>query len=204
MVAENKKIKYCYREVEFVKEGYIAVVFVKAINGNEEFTNPMQMVYTNLKELGKDVKKLKKDLKNQKKDPIDIYGALVIKIKFHRTSPLRKEFWQTESDIKLDNMYRIKQYFKMLKNFGKLYQIMIMPHHFDIEKKVWTLTNWLPVLSTITDEELGKIAIMSTTTQVDVSAKSMALYSIEWIKGYDIVLGELIEKNKEDLNQELN
>jgi len=203
-VTENKKIKYCYREVGFIKEGYIASVFVKAINGDEEFVNPMLAVYKNLKELGKDLKNLKKDLKNQKKDPIDIYGALVIKINFHRTSPLRKEFWQTESDIKLDNMYRIKQYFKMLKNFGKLYQIMVMPHHYDIEKKEWTLTNWLPVLSTITDEELGKIAIMSTTTQVDVSAKSMALYSIEWIKGYDIVLGELIEKNKEGLNQELN
>lgn len=203
-MTENKKIKYCYREVGFIKEGYIASVFVKAINGDEEFVNPMLAVYKNLKELGKDLKNLKKDLKNQKKDPIDIYGALVIKIKFHRTSPLRKEFWQTESDIKLDNMYRIKQYFKMLKNFGKLYQIMVMPHHYDIEKKAWTLTNWLPVLSTITDEELGKIAIMSTTTQVDVSAKSMALYSIEWIKGYDIVLGELIEKNKEGLNQELN
>lgn len=202
-MTENKKIKYCYREVDFYRDGFIALVFAKVINGDAEFIYSMTPVYKNIKELAKDLKKFKKEMKDQK-DPVDIYGSIVIKIKFCRTSPLKKEFWTTESEINLNHVYQSKQYMEVLKNEGKLYKIMVMPHHYDIEKKAWTLTNWLPVLSTITDEELGKIAIMSTTTQVDVSAKSMALYSIEWIKGYDIVLGELIEKNKEGLNQELN
>ena len=49
-----------------------------------------------------------------------------------------------------------------------------MPYQYEVKKKNWVLSNWLPVLATITDEELGKIAVMSTKTQVDPSAKEMA------------------------------
>ena len=203
-MAKNKKGDFCFREVEFYKEGYISVAFWRAKNGSEQLFHPMTTVYRDLKELGMELKMLKKDFKKQKNDPVDIYGALAIKIKFNRTSPLKKEFWETESDMKLDNMYRIKQYLIMLENFGKLYQIMVMPYHFNVKKKEWILTNWLPVLLTITDEELGKIAIMSSGTQVDISAKSMALYTIEWIKGFDIINEELIEKPDKIDSEEVN
>lgn len=200
----DKKNKFCFREVDFYKEGYVAVAFWRAENGTEKLFHPMTTVYKDLKELGMELKMLKKDFKNQKNDPIDVYGALVIKIKFNRTSPLKKEFWETDSVMKLDNMYRIKQYLKMLENYGKLYQIMVMPYYYEVKNKEWTLTNWLPVLSTITDEELGKIAIMSSDTQVDSSAKSMALYAIEWIKGFDIINEELIEKPDKIESEEVN
>ncbi len=203
-MAEIEKTKYCYREVDFYRDGFIAVVFVRAMDGNEQMIHAMMAVYKNLKDLGKELKKLKEDMKNQKKDPMDIYGSIVIKIKFCRTSPLKKEFWTTEAEINLNHVYQSKQYMEVLKNEGKLYKIMVMPHHYDVVKKEWMLTNWLPVLSTITDEELGKIATMSNQTQVDQSAKNMALYDIEWVKGFDMVNEELIEKPNKIGNQEVN
>lgn len=199
----DKKNKFCFREVDFYKEGYIAVLLM---NGNDEkkFLYPMLTVYKDLKALGKEVKDLKKHFKNRKPDPVDVYGALVIKIKFKRLSPLKKEFWETKSDMTLDNTYRMKQYLKMLNDGQKLYQIMVMPRHYEIKKKKWILTNWLPVLLGITDEELGKIAVMSSGTEVDISAKNMGLYTIEWIKGFDITNEELIEYPNNTENNEFN
>lgn len=73
---------------------------------------------------------------------------------------------------------------------------MVLPYHYEVKNKKWVLSNWLPVLATTTDEELGKIAVMSTTTQVDSSAKDMGLYSIEWVKGVDVDTWELVENEE--------
>ena len=199
----DKKKKFCFREVDFYKEGYIAVLL---INGDDEkkFLYPMLTVYKDLKALVKEVKDFKKHFKNRKPDLVDVYGALVIKIKFNRPSPLKKEFWETKSDMTLDNTYRMKQYLKMLNDGQKLYQIIVMPRHFEIKKKKWILTNLLPVLLSITDEELGKIAVMSSGTEVDISAKNMGLYTIEWVKGFDITNEELIEYPNNTENNEFN
>jgi len=188
--------KYCYRKVNFPIDGYVAAVFWKSTDGEANLLHIMLPIYKNLKVVGKELRFFKKDMKNQK-DSIEIYGALVVKIKFKRTSPLKKECWVTESETSLDYIYRTKQYVNVLKDENKLYQIMVMPACFDTKKRKWFLTNWLPVLPTVTDEELIKIAIMSTKTQVDPSAKDMALYTIEWIKGFDIDSGELFERESE-------
>ena len=50
LVAENEKTKYCYREVDFYRDGFIAVVFVRAMDGNEQMIHAMMAVYKNLKE----------------------------------------------------------------------------------------------------------------------------------------------------------
>ena len=98
----------------------------------------------------------------------------------------------------LDDLYRVRQYLKMFDNGGeKLYKIMVMPAFYDVKKKKWTLTNWLPVKFNITDEDLAKIAIMSDEIQVDNSAKNMALYTIEWVKGFDLDTGNFIKSKKE-------
>lgn len=191
----DKKEKYCYREVEFCPEGYIGGVFIEEDDG-KKMLYVLRRVNKDLKSAKKEILKLKKDFKNQKKDPANVYGGLIIKIKFKRTSPLKKEFWETDSDINLDNFYRFRQYMEVLGGKENLYQIMVMPAFFDIKKNEWLLTNWLPVLTTTTDEELGKIAIMSPETQVDISAKNMALYTIEWVKGLYVETGEIVEKEK--------
>lgn len=192
----DKKEKYCYREVDFYPEGYIGGVFIEEDDG-KKMLFILRHVNKDLKSAKKELIKLKKDLKNQKKDPVNVYGGLIIKIKFKRTSPLKKEFWNIDSDINLDNMYRFRQYMEVLGGRENLYQIMVMPAFYNKKKKEWLLTNWLPVLATTTDEELGKIAIMSSETQVDISAKNMALYTIEWVKGLYVETGEMVEKEEE-------
>ena len=194
--------KYCYREVEFYPEGYISGAFIEEDDG-KKMLFVLRRVNRDLESAKKEILKLKKDLKNQKKDPANVYGGLIIKIKFKRTSPLKKEFWNIDSDINLDNMYRFRQYMEVLGGRENLYQIMVMPAFYNKKKKEWLLTNWLPVLATTTDEELGKIAIMSPETQVDISAKNMALYTIEWVKGLYVETGEMAEK-EEEKNVEYN
>jgi len=87
----------------------------------------------------------------------------------------------------------MKQYIKMFKDGEKFYEIMVMPAFYDAKKKEWLMTNWLPVIKNISDEELGKIAVMSNTTQVDDSAKNMGLYTIEWVKGLYVETWELVD-----------
>ena len=192
--------KFCYRKVDFYNEAYIGGVFIRSINNEENrFMYILEEVHKDIKPLLKIIKRFKKDFKENKKNPADVYGALILKIKFNRISPLKKEFWikKTKEEMVLDQNYRLRQYIKMFDNDRQgLYQIMVMPYHYETKKKKWILSNWLPVLSTITDEELGKIAVMSTSTQVDPSAKDMALYSIEWVKGLDVEAWELVENEK--------
>lgn len=192
-----KNKKFCYRKVDFYNEAYIGGVFIKSVNNEENrFMYILEGVHEDTKSLFKIIKRFKKDFKNSKKSPADIYGAIIFKLKFSRTAPLKKEFWttNTKEGMELDQNYRLRQYIRMFDD-GKqnLYQIMIMPYQYEVKKKNWVLSNWLPVLSNISDEELAKIAVMSTRTQVDPSAKEMALYSIEWVKGLDVDTEELVE-----------
>jgi len=191
-VIESKK-KYCYREVDFYKEAYIGVLFLKEDRG-EKYIYPLNLIYQNKKKLITKLKRLKSEIDKDKKNESEVYGAMVMKIKLKRTSPLNKEFWETKAEIVLDKTYRVKQYLKMFSDGEKLYEIMVLPAFYDKKKNGWLLTNWLPVIRNITDEELGKIAVMSGETQVDSSAKNMALYTIEWVKGVDVETWELVEK----------
>lgn len=194
--------KYCYRKVDFHKEAYIGGVFIRSENNEEKkFIYMLEEVHKELKTLIKNIKRFKKDFRENKENPAEVYGAIILKIRFNRTAPLKKEFWLTETreGMELDQGYRVRQYIKMFDNDRQgLYQIMVMPYHYEVKKKKWILSNWLPVLSTITDEELGKIAVMSTKTQVDPSAKYMALYTVEWVKGYDVDEDKLVENEKKN------
>ena len=184
--------KYCYREVDFYKEAYIGILFLKG-DENKRLLFVLGLIYENKKVLIKKIKQLKQLVDEDKETVGEVYAAAVVKIKFNRTSPLKKEFWETKTEIVLDKTYRTKQYLKMFNDGEKFYEIMVMPGFYNVKKKEWLLTNWLPVGQNITDEELGKIAVMSTETQVDMSAKNMALYKIEWIKGLYVETWELVE-----------
>jgi len=193
----NEAKKYCYRKVDFYKEGYVGMLFLRG-EGEERFLFPLDLIYQSKKPLINKLKDLKRSVDRDKKNSNEVYGALVMKIKFEKTSPLKKEFWTTEikKEMVLNRFYRTKQYLKMFKDGEKFYEIMVLPAHYDIKKKEWWLINWLPVRKNITDEELGKIAVMSEETQVDCSAKHMALYTIEWVKGLYVETWELVEDRK--------
>jgi hypothetical protein len=184
--------KYCYREVEFYKEAYIGMFFLKD-DGDKRLLFVLDLIYQNKKILINKLKKFKKWINEDKTSEFEVYAAGVIKIKFNRTSPLKKEFWKTDAEMVLDSTYRMKQYIKMFKDGEKFYEIMVMPAFYDAKKKEWLMTNWLPVIKNISDEELGKIAVMSNTTQVDDSAKNMGLYTIEWVKGLYVETWELVD-----------
>lgn len=189
--------------MDFYKEAYIGVLFLKEDRG-EKYIYPLNLIYQNKKKLISKLKRLKSEINKDKKNESEVYGAMVMKIKLNRTSPLKKEFWETKAEIVLDKTYRVRQYLKMFSDGEKFYEIMIMPAFYNKKGKEWWLINWLPVIRNITDEELAKIAVMSGETQVDSSAKNMALYTIEWIRGLDIVNQEFIEVPSKINNEEVN
>jgi hypothetical protein len=204
----NKNKKFCYRKVDFYETAYMGVFLTKGKeDNNKKMIWPLEPIYKELGSIKKEIMEIKLDQDKIKKNRFEIFGGIIIKIRFNRKSPLKKEFWttKTKEGMALDYFYRMKQYLKMFDNGGeRLYKIMVMPAFYDVKKKKWTLTNWLPVNLNITDEELGKIAIMSNKTQVDISAKNMALYKIEWIKGFDLDTGKFVKSQKEIDLEEAN
>lgn len=104
--------KYCYREVEFYKEAYIGMLFLKG-DENKRLLFVLGLIYQNKKILINKLKQLKQSVSEDKTNEFEVYGAAVMKIKFNRTSPLKKEFWETETKegMILDNSYRITHIF---------------------------------------------------------------------------------------------
>jgi len=191
--------KYCYREVEFYKEAYIGMFFLKD-DGDKRLLFVLDLIYKNKKILINKLKELKQWVVEDKTNEFEVYAAAVMKIRFNRKSPLKKEFWENDAEMVLNKSYRIGQYLKMFKDGENFYEIMVLPAFYNVKNKKWLLINWLPVIKNISDEELGKIAIMSQETQVDMSAKNMAMYTIEWVKGLYVDTWELVENRGIDLS----
>lgn len=90
--------KFCYRKVDFPSEAYIGGVFIKSEKNEEKrFMYILEGVFDDIRPLLKVIKRFKKDFKESKKNPADVYGALIMKIRFNRTSPLKEEFWKIEA-----------------------------------------------------------------------------------------------------------
>lgn len=193
----DKIKKYCYRKVDFPKTAYAGFLFMKNKDGGEKrMLCPLTFIFEKQSFIEKRIKKLKLELNNYDKCQGEVYGALVMKIKFNRTSPLKKEFWTTNNDLSLDDGHKINEYVKILKNKWYFYKIMIVPVGYNVKNDKWFFVNWLPVKPTTTDDELAKIAIMSDI-EVYEPAKDMALYTIEWVKGFDTNIGEIVEKDND-------
>ena len=80
-------VKYCYREPDFPKDSFLALVFISG-GDNLKFLYPMMPLYPSLSVLRIEIENFKKKL--DKKKEITVYGVIAIKIKFARNYPLRK------------------------------------------------------------------------------------------------------------------
>ena len=94
---------FCYRKVDFYNEAFIGGVFIRAENNEENrFMYILEGVHEEIKPLLKTIKRFKKDFKESKKTPADVYGAIIFKIRFNRTSLLKKNSGQLKQKQKLN------------------------------------------------------------------------------------------------------
>lgn len=85
---------------------------------------------------------------------------------------------------------------KMMDDVYQFYNIIVLPAHYDVKKKKWNYINWIPILVTTDDKKLDELVRMSDQP-VDESAKNMGIYSIEYIKGFDLDTSKFVKSQKE-------
>lgn len=193
MVKKNKK--FCYREPDFPDSAYLGIIFVGDID-RSKFIQTLTKIYPSIKLLQSTIKKLKKDLFKLKDGPIYVNGVVIIKINFNKRFPLKKEYWDSGEIVPTDGMFKSKEYMKMMDDVYQFYNIMVLPAHYDVKKKKWNYINWIPILVTTDDKKLDELVRMSDQP-VDESAKNIAFYSIEFIRGFDLDTGKFVKSQKE-------
>ncbi len=199
---KKKNIKYCYREPDYPESAYLGVTFIST-NDGFKFIHPMMEMQLTLKALKTRINKFEKELTDKKNGPLSVYGVVVIKINFNKTFPLKKEYWIDTKDSPIKPDFRVKEYMKMLDDVYQFYNIMILPDHYDVKKKKWHYINWIPVLVTTDDKKFEELALISDEP-VDPSSKSIGIYSIEFVRGFDLDTLEFVKSQKEIDLEEAN
>ena len=184
--------KYCYIEPDFPKKIYIALAFIKT--KESALLYPLFEIFYDLKKLSAKMKKLKKKVEKKNEDT-DVYGGMVLTLKYHHNFPLKKEYWQVPHSPNLNKDIRTMAFLEMFKDAYQFYWVLITPVFFDIKTKTWKFTSWLPVLITSTDKQIGAL-IKSSDQSVDYKAKSIGLYSVVKMQGLTIESGKLNEPNE--------
>lgn len=106
MTTKNKK--YCFRDSDFPQNGYVAIVYTKT-NDGFRFFYPLQTFFISTNFLRDEVKLFKQKIEGEGK--MKIHGVIVVKIKFNKTFPLKKEYWNTDKKSPLETDFRIKKIF---------------------------------------------------------------------------------------------
>lgn len=185
---KNNK-RYCYLEPVFPKNIFIAFVFLKL--GDNTVLYPLFETFSNLKKLGTTLKTLKREI--EKKNPdTDAYGGLVVTLEYDHNFPLKKEYWEPSKNPNYNKDIRMMAFLEMLKGPYPFFWVLITPQSFDDKTKTWKLTSWLPVRITSTDEQIETL-IKSSDQSVEEKAKSIGIYSVVKVQGFDIEKGKLVE-----------
>lgn len=199
----NKKDKrYCYREPDWPDTAYVGIMFVGGVEGLR-FIQVLIEIYPTVKSLQNKIKKIKKDLLKLKEGPIYVSGVVIIKINFKKRFPLKTEYWNSSEIVPTNDMFRSKEYMKMMNNVYQFYNIMVLPAHYDVKKKEWNYINWIPILVTADDKKLEELSMISDQP-VDSTAKSIGIYSIEFVRGFDLDTCEFVKSQKEVDLEEAN
>lgn len=193
--------KYCYRTPSFPPEAYIGLTFIENREGHQ-LLYPLSQIYLDIKSTHKSIVNLKKELQDEQK--ATIFSAMILKIKFHKTFPLRAEHWTYAPDADRFNSFtRGTYYLKMLNDVRQFYQIIVLPNHYNVKKNKWDFVNWIPILITAATDYIDGL-IMDSDQGVEISADSMGFYIIESIRGLDIETGLLIEPTLAATKTEFN
>lgn len=181
--------KYCYLEPNFPKNIFIAFVFLRF----EEKTllYPLFETFSDLKKLGSTLKILKKGIE-KKNEGTEAYGGLVVTLEHDHDFPLKKEYWNPSENINANKDIRMMAFIDMLKGPYSFFRVIITPQSYEAKTKSWKLTNWLPIRVTSTDEQIEAL-IKSSDQSVEEKAKSVAMYSVVKVQGFDIENGKLVE-----------
>jgi|GEM_PF-5941789 len=191
--------RYCYLDPPFPKNMYVTLAFFR-----EEglgLLYPLLETFASLKALTKGLRKLKRGIK--KKRDADIYGALVVYLEYDHSFPMKREYWDTPTTATLNPDTRTNAYMEMLKGAHPFYWVLITPQGYIAKTKSWVFTNWLPILISSTDKQIRAL-LKASNQAIEIKSKSIGMYKVMHVQGFDIEEGELIEPKQEDKPTEAN
>jgi len=179
--------KFCYLKPDFPKNIFIALIFLKS--ADKSLIYPLFETFSDLKKLKTTIKKLKHGLEKKNLDTV-AYAGIVVTLEYHHSFPLKKEYWEISDIPNLNQDIRMTAFLEMFKGPYQFFWVAITPQSYDNKTKKWSLTNWLPIRITSTDEQIESL-IKSSDQSVDESAKSIGMYSVVNVQGLDINSGKL-------------
>lgn len=182
-----KNKKFCYLDPEFPKNIFIALIFLKS--ADRSLIYPLFETFSNLNKLKSTIKKLKHGLEKNNEDTV-AYGGIVVTLEYHHNFPLKKEYWEISDNPNLNRDIRMEAFIELFKGPYQFFWVAITPQSYYSKTKKWSLSNWLPIRITSTDDQIEAL-IKSSDQSVDDCAKSIGLYSVLNVQGLDIESGKL-------------
>jgi len=192
--------KYCYLKPNFPKHIFIAFVFLKV--DDKTLLYPLFETFSELKKLGATLKKLKKEIEKKNNDT-NAYGGLVVELEYSHDFPLKKEYWEPSENPNSNKDIRMTAFIELLKGPYQFFWVLITPQSYDNKTKIWKMTSWLPVRITSTDEQIESL-IKSSDQSVENKAKSIGMYTVVKVQGFDINEETLVEPKNDSGLQEAN
>lgn len=190
---DKKNKKFCYIDVNFPKDILIAFAFFR-VDG-KSLIYPLYETFFDLKKISKSLKVIKKKIEGNNKG-VDVFAGLVVKLEYDHSFPLKKEYWDVSQNPNLNINTRVPAFLKMLNGPQPFFWVVLTPALYGKKTKTWELSNWLPIRITSTDEQIEGL-IKSSDQFVDSRSKSIGMYSVVKIQGFDFEKGELAKPSDE-------
>lgn len=196
----GKRINFQSVQIDYPKKLYFAAIWIFGKEKKDKMLYFIPKLHKNLTELRKHFRILVEGFNKKSEDRIALDYALVIRLKFIKNSPLKKEMW-TKNAYKLENLSQNLSYINMLekKDFYNIIVTPIIPKKgFKIEETLFFSA--FNALKSASDLEIEALMIGSDM-YVPPEAKNAGIYSMEEKFGYGIIDGKkFVNKEKTSVN----
>lgn len=173
--------KYCYKEIDFPKKGFIGYVY--ATNHNDiSLLYPLPNLYETPEEIAREATRIIK----VRKDLFIPPEVIIIPAIFKKLYRLKKEYWDNPAE-NYDVIQRSQSFLKPLKNYN-FYELLITPW---FQKKETIFSAGVCFTYGTGNQEIENF-MMKSSMPVDIKSKYAALYSFGHPFCYELVSKKVV------------
>lgn len=176
-----KTKKYCYKEVDFPKHGFIGYIYATN-NQDISILYPLPQLCKHHEDIAREALSIIKTRKDLFIPP----EVIVIPAQLHKLYPLKKIYWENPVE-KYDLLERSRSFLKPLKNFN-FYELLVTP---------WFQKNQITFAAGVcfsigADYHEIESFMLHSNMPVDIKAKNAALYTFERPFCYELTNKKII------------
>jgi hypothetical protein len=192
----GKDVKWQSVKIDFPKKLYFYAVWIKGDSLIPFFTN---VLYKDLPTLKRKAKKLVKDYQKKLEGLKTVFNTiLIIPVNYEKDHPLKKSLWQG-SVVEFDEGQRLQQFIQAIDK-PSLYYLCITPFIEGKESKSAEIKFGTPFPFLKSQEDEIDELMKASDFPVTPKAKNCAIYTFGKAYGYDLEIGEKIDKQDKILN----